>query len=151
MDIVFVTELVADDLVPPSQHSIMVGIALRLSATLHARACREFKIIFAVQMLATYPINAARNMAMLLARTELVFPMDIDLLPSRDFSDIVLDPKRQGLAPDTLKVRSVVRIPAEDEVLLHWHLNECYFAATLSTSALTTKVELPLFIVLYFI
>ena len=47
-------------------------------------------------MLATYPINAARNMAMLLARTELVFPLDIDFLLSRDFSDIVLDPNRHA-------------------------------------------------------
>ena len=54
-------------------------------------------------MLVTYPINAARNMAMLLARTELVFPMDIDFLISRDFSDIVLDPARRGLAPHTTR------------------------------------------------
>ena len=49
-------------------------------------------------MLATYPINAARNMAMLLARTELVFPVDIDFLLSRDFSDIVLDADRRALS-----------------------------------------------------
>ena len=59
-------------------------------------------------MLATYPINAGRNMAMLLARTELVFPMDIDLLPSRDFSDIVLDPVRHGPSAPCI-VRSVTR------------------------------------------
>ena len=50
-------------------------------------------------MLVTYPINAMRNMAMLLARTELVYPLDIDFVVSSDLSDIVQDPDRRGSAP----------------------------------------------------
>ena len=42
-----------------------------------------------LQMLVTYPINAMRNMAMLLARTELVYPLHIDFVVSGDLSDIV--------------------------------------------------------------
>ncbi len=45
-------------------------------------------------MMATYPINAVRNMATLLARTELVLPLDADFLVSSDLNDIVRDPKR---------------------------------------------------------
>ena len=49
-------------------------------------------------MLVTYPINAMRNMAMLLARTELVYPLDIDFVVSSDLSDVVQDPERRGSA-----------------------------------------------------
>jgi len=49
-------------------------------------------------MLVTYPINAMRNMAMLLARTELVYPLDIDFVVSSDLSDVVRDPDRRGSA-----------------------------------------------------
>ena len=53
-------------------------------------------------MLATYPYNSVRNMAMLLTRTELIFPVDIDFLPSRDLSNVVLDPDRRGPAGQAL-------------------------------------------------
>ena len=62
-----------------------------------------------LQMLVTYPINAMRNMAMLLARTELVFPMDIDFVPSRDFSDIVLDSDRRAVTPVAGSLLSMCR------------------------------------------
>ena len=49
-------------------------------------------------MLITYPINAMRNMAMLLARTELVYPLDIDFVVSSDLSEVVQSPDRRAFA-----------------------------------------------------
>jgi hypothetical protein len=40
------------------------------------------------QMMATYPINAVRNMGTLLARTDLVVSLDLDFVVSREFSDV---------------------------------------------------------------
>ena len=46
------------------------------------------------QMMATYPINAMRNMATLLARTDLVLSLDLDFVVSREFNDFALKPDR---------------------------------------------------------
>ncbi len=54
------------------------------------------------QMQASYPYNSVRNMAMLLARTELVLLMDIDFLLSRELNDVVLDPDRRVLTGHAL-------------------------------------------------
>ena len=48
----------------------------------------------AAQMMATYPINAMRNMATLLARTDLVLSLDLDFVVSREFNDFALKPDR---------------------------------------------------------
>ena len=47
-----------------------------------------------LQMTATHPINSVRNMAILLARTELILPVDVDMVPSRDLSDLVRSSER---------------------------------------------------------
>ena len=84
---------------------VTVGMTVKIWGDfLPQSACQRIEVMHALQMLATYPINAARNMAMLLARTELVFPLDIDLLPSKDFSDIVLDPERHSRCAQLLRV-----------------------------------------------
>ena len=62
-----------------------------------------------LQMMATHPINSMRNMAMLLARTELIMPLDVDLVLSRDLSDIVRSPERYGRGSITFVVRRCAR------------------------------------------
>jgi len=47
-------------------------------------------------MMATHPINSVRNVAILLARTELILPVDVDFFLSSDLSDIVRSPERCG-------------------------------------------------------
>ncbi len=47
-----------------------------------------------LQMMATHPINSVRNVAILLARTELILPVDVDFFLSSDLSDIVRSPER---------------------------------------------------------
>ena len=48
----------------------------------------------AMQMMAAYPGNAVRNMAMLLTRTDLMMNLDVDFVVSREVHDIAIDPKR---------------------------------------------------------
>ena len=62
------------------------------------------------QMMAIQPVNSVRNMAMLLARTDLILPLDVDLVVSRDLSRIVRDPERCG---------SVATLPLA-QLLVRW-------------------------------
>lgn len=45
-----------------------------------------------------YPINAVRNAALLMARTELVFQLDVDMLISQGLPAALADPARCGSA-----------------------------------------------------
>ena len=45
-------------------------------------------------MMATYPINAVRNMVTLLARTDLILSLDVDFVVSREISDVAVNADR---------------------------------------------------------
>ena len=102
------------------------------------------------QMMATYPINAVRNMATLLARTELVLPLDADFLVSSDLNDIVRDPRRCGwlrhwARPKLGRVRLTIRVYPEDQASVYTLAASSMLilsAATSVTSCATPPGEL---------
>ena len=56
-----------------------------------------------------YPLNALRNAALLMARTELLFILDGDMLVSRAFSTALADPVRcTGRKPLIISFRNVI-------------------------------------------
>lgn len=63
-----------------------------------------YEVVAEEAMLFILPINLLRNIAILPARTPLVAMIDIDLLVSKDFSNIVAQPERCGQGGASMNV-----------------------------------------------
>ena len=65
-----------------------------------------------VELYGLYPVNALRNRALQLSRTEIVFLLDADFMPNKDLSSDIKNPEKYATLRRVTLYRQAIIMPA---------------------------------------
>jgi hypothetical protein len=74
------------------------------------------EVITSLDQVGLYPVNALRNRALQLARTDVLLLLDADFIPNKDLADDVTDPDRYAHLHRATAARQAVVLPAFETV-----------------------------------